>query len=342
MASKGLKEGGSGGAKKKLEMTTPTDKKKHEPRTKPLGERAGEKDKERHSNKKHLRINNAKDPRGKLDLDCLERRLLTLRKMKSAFCKMEKWEIMDLCDLVTPIFYSQPTLLDLDVPVHIVGDIHGQFSDLLRILEQGGFPPKTNYLFLGDYVDRGRASLEVIALLFIYKIRFPEHVFLLRGNHESLRINAVYGFFLECMNRFDAILYHRINEVFGYLPLAAVVGEKIFCCHGGLSPDLRDLRQVACMDRPIPEVPQEGLVCDLLWADPYMGSEWRRSDRGVSYLFGVPQLNAFLEKNNFDLLCRAHQASCCETVAGPEDKCNHCPTSRRSRKKRSLAEFDQA
>lgn len=98
---------------------------------------------------------------------------------------------------------------------------------------------------------------------------FLEHCRMLAQPERNIVYFSISPFAFRAV-RFDAILYHRINEVFGYLPLAAVVGEKIFCCHGGLSPDLRDLKQVACMDRPIPEVPQEGLVCDLLWADPYM------------------------------------------------------------------------
>lgn len=187
----------------------------------------------------------------------------------------------------------------------VSGDIHGQYYDLLRLFEYGGFPPESNYLFLGDYVDRGKQSLETICLLLAYKIKYPENFFLLRGNHECASINRIYGFYDECkrrlvilMNRFITLsiksifrynikLWKTFTDCFNCLPVAAIVDEKIFCCHGGLSPDLQSMEQIRRIMRPT-DVPDQGLLCDLLWSDPDKDTTgWGENDRGVSFTFGA-------------------------------------------------------
>ena len=164
-----------------------------------------------------------------------------------------------------------------------LGDIHGQYTDLLRLFEYGGFPPESNYLFLGDYVDRGKQSLETICLLLAYKIKYPENFFLLRGNHECASINRIYGFYDECKRRYNIKLWKTFTDCFNCLPVAAIIDEKIFCCHGGenqwlekqniwilnskclgLSPDLQTMEQIRRIMRPT-DVPDRGLLCDLLW-----------------------------------------------------------------------------
>ncbi|XP_025923629.1 serine/threonine-protein phosphatase PP1-alpha catalytic subunit, partial [Apteryx rowi] len=142
-------------------------------------------------------------------------------------------EIRGLCLKSREIFLSQPILLELEAPLKICGDIHGQYYDLLRLFEYGGFPPESNYLFLGDYVDRGKQSLETICLLLAYKIKYPENFFLLRGNHECASINRIYGFYDECKRRYNIKLWKTFTDCFNCLPIAAIVDEKIFCCHGG-------------------------------------------------------------------------------------------------------------
>jgi len=182
-----------------------------------------------------------------------------------------------------------------------------QYYDLLRLFEYGGFPPESNYLFLGDYVDRGKQSLETICLLLAYKIKYPENFFLLRGNHECASINRIYGFYDECKRRYNIKLWKTFTDCFNCLPVAAIVDEKIFCCHGGLSPDLQSMEQIRRIMRPT-DVPDQGLLCDLLWSDPdkdTMG--WGENDRGVSFTFGAEVAAKFLHKHDFDLICRAHQ-----------------------------------
>ncbi|XP_016109259.1 serine/threonine-protein phosphatase PP1-gamma catalytic subunit B isoform X2 [Sinocyclocheilus grahami] len=187
------------------------------------------------------------------------------------------------------------------------GDIHGQYYDLLRLFEYGGYPPESNYLFLGDYVDRGKQSLETICLLLAYKIKYPENFFLLRGNHECASINRIYGFYDECRRRYNIKLWKTFTDCFNCLPIAAIVDEKIFCCHGGLSPDLQSMEQIRRIMRPT-DVPDQGLLCDLLWSDPdkdVLG--WGENDRGVSFTFGAEVVAKFLHKHDLDLICRAHQ-----------------------------------
>ncbi|OPJ72395.1 serine/threonine-protein phosphatase PP1-beta catalytic subunit isoform C [Patagioenas fasciata monilis] len=220
---------------------------------------------------------------------------------------MTEAEVRGLCIKSREIFLSQPILLELEAPLKICGDIHGQYTDLLRLFEYGGFPPEANYLFLGDYVDRGKQSLETICLLLAYKIKYPENFFLLRGNHECASINRIYGFYDECKRRFNIKLWKTFTDCFNCLPIAAIVDEKIFCCHGGLSPDLQSMEQIRRIMRPT-DVPDTGLLCDLLWSDPDKDVQgWGENDRGVSFTFGADVVSKFLNRHDLDLICRAHQ-----------------------------------
>ena len=185
--------------------------------------------------------------------------------------------------------------------------MHGQYYDLLRIFEYGGFPPEANYLFLGDYIDRGKQSIETVCLLLCYKIKYPENFFLLRGNHECAQINRIYGFYDECKRRYSIKLWKVFSDVFNSLPVAAIIDEKIFCMHGGLSPELKNLEQIKNIMRPT-DVPDTGLLCDLLWSDPERGvEEYGDNDRGVSFTFGENVVRKFNSKHDIDLICRAHQ-----------------------------------
>ncbi|KAH0451564.1 hypothetical protein IEQ34_018863 [Dendrobium chrysotoxum] len=192
------------------------------------------------------------------------------------------------------VFLSQPNLLELEAPIKICGDIHGQYSDLLRLFEYGGLPPQANYLFLGDYVDRGKQSIETICLLLAYKIKYPENFFLLRGNHECASINRIYGFYDECKRRFNVRLWKVFIDCFNCLPVAALIDEKILCMHGGLSPVLKNLDQIRNIARPA-DVPDQGLLCDLLYGPILIK------------ILKADKVGEFLQKHDLDLICRAHQ-----------------------------------
>ncbi|EAY03908.1 Serine/threonine protein phosphatase PP1-gamma catalytic subunit, putative [Trichomonas vaginalis G3] len=221
---------------------------------------------------------------------------------------LTKEDIYFLCEKVTVELAKQPSLIQIPAPITVVGDIHGQYHDLLRIFDQTGYPPTKDFLFLGDYVDRGEQSIETISLLYCFKTLYPTKLYLLRGNHECLYINRVYGFFDECLMHYSIEIYKKFCDTFKYLPFAAILDQKIFCVHGGLSPDLESLDDIKSITRPI-EAPEEGLLCDLLWADPEPGiDDWTVNQRGTSVCFGLKQVDEFLKKFNFELIIRAHQA----------------------------------
>jgi len=242
------------------------------------------------------------------DVDNIIERLLEVKGSRSSkHVQLTEQEIRSLCQRAREIFHHQPILLELEAPIKICGDIHGQYFDLLRLFEYGGFPPESNYLFLGDYVDRGKQSLETICLLLAYKIKYKENFFLLRGNHECASINRIYGFYDECKRRYSIKLWKTFTECFNYLPIAAIIDDKIFCMHGGLSPDLKSMEQIRRILRPT-DVPDTGLLCDLLWSDPERDIQgWGENDRGVSFTFGPDIVSLFLKRQDLDLICRAHQ-----------------------------------
>ncbi|KAF9099608.1 serine/threonine protein phosphatase Pzh1 [Mortierella sp. AD031] len=243
-----------------------------------------------------------------MDIDDMISRLLDAGysgKVAKSVC-LKNSEILAICQAAREVLLSQPTLIELNAPVKIVGDIHGQYTDLLRLFEMCGFPPSANFLFLGDYVDRDRMSLETILLLFCYKIKYPENFFLLRGNHECANVTKVYGFYDECKRRASIKMWKAFVDVFNCLPIAAIVANKIFCVHGGLSPSLSTMADIRAIRRPT-DVPDYGLLNDLLWSDPSETAlDWEDNERGVSYCFGGSIIQKFLNKHDFDLVCRAH------------------------------------
>jgi serine/threonine-protein phosphatase PP1 catalytic subunit len=212
---------------------------------------------------------------------------------------------------VSKLFIAESNILTLSAPIFIYGDIHGQYCDLIRFLEMTGLPSKSKLLFLGDYVDRGKNSIEVLALLFSLKLQYPNHIYLLRGNHECPEINANYGFLQECKDRFGTEAYavfEAVNKCLITLPIAAVINHKIFCVHGGISPHLTNLADITKINR-MTNIPNDGLLCDLLWSDPKTDKKsWNTNDRGVSYTYNEAAINTFLTTNGLDLICRAHQA----------------------------------
>jgi len=244
----------------------------------------------------------------KLNIDSIIARLLEVRNSKPGKnVQLAETEIRGLCLKSRELFLSQPILLELEAPLKICGDIHGQYYDLLRLFEYGGFPPESNYLFLGDYVNRGQQSFEPLCLLLAYKIKFPENFFLLRGNHECASINRIYGFYDECRRRFSVKLWKQFCNTFNCLPCCAVIDDKIICMHGGLSPELSQMEQIANIARPC-DVPDTGLLCDILWADPDPSiTGWGENDRGVSFTFGGDVVRQFLRRHDLDLVVRAHQ-----------------------------------
>ncbi|PYI15182.1 Serine/threonine protein phosphatase [Aspergillus japonicus CBS 114.51] len=243
-----------------------------------------------------------------IDLDDMISRLLDAgysTKVTKTVC-LKNAEIVAICTAARELFLSQPALLELSAPVKIVGDVHGQYTDLIRLFEMCGFPPASNYLFLGDYVDRGKQSLETILLLLCYKLKYPENFFLLRGNHECANVTRVYGFYDECKRRCNIKTWKTFIDTFNCLPIAAIVAGKIFCVHGGLSPSLSHMDDIRGIARPT-DVPDYGLLNDLLWSDPAdMEEDWEPSERGVSYCFGKQVIMNFLQRHDFDLVCRAH------------------------------------
>jgi len=205
------------------------------------------------------------------------------------------------------IFEKQQNVVMVKAPVTICGDIHGQFGDLIELFRIGGQIPQTNYLFMGDYVDRGTQSVETVSYLFCLKIKYPEHITLLRGNHESIGCSQIFGFRDEVVARYgnDAV-WQTYTATFNYLPLAALVGDKILCVHGGLSPKIKTIDDIQKIDR-FHEIPHDGAMCDLMWSDPNPSPGFQPSCREAGYQFGPDVTLAFNQANGLLLTARAHQ-----------------------------------
>ena len=243
-----------------------------------------------------------------MNVDSIIEKLLSVRGNKPGKqVDLKEEEIKFLIDKSYQIIKEQKMLVELEAPLHVCGDIHGQYYDLLRIFEHCGYPGEYNYLFLGDYVDRGKQSLETICLLLCYKIKYPDKVTLLRGNHESSVTNRIYGFYDECKRRYNVKLWKSFTELFNFLPVAALIDDKILCMHGGLSPDLKSINNIIEIQITT-DIPDTGLLCDLLWSDPDKeATEYDENDRGVSVIFGEKVVTDFNKKNDLDLIIRAHQ-----------------------------------
>lgn len=213
-----------------------------------------------------------------------------------------------ICKKASELLLKESNVREIAAPVTIVGDIHGQFYDLLEMLKITGEAPETNFLFLGDFVDRGYYSVEVISYLLCLKVRYPDRVTLIRGNHESRRTTMTYGFYQECMTKYqDPKVWQYLTDLFDFMPLAALVNGEIFATHGGLSPLMHTLDQIRVINR-FQEIPYEGLICDLMWSDPEADLEgFAVSTRGASFVFGEDVADRFMQINNLSFLFRAHQ-----------------------------------
>ena len=229
-----------------------------------------------------------------------------LEDLKELKCLPER-DLKQLCEKAKEIFIEESNVQNVSAPVIICGDIHGQIYDLLELFKKGGDIPNSRYIFMGDYVDRGYNGVEVLELLLALKVKYPEHITLLRGNHESRQICFAYGFYEEITRKYgNANAWEYFTDLFDYLPLAALVEGKIFCVHGGLSPYISTVDQIRLINRKM-EIPREGVFCDLMWSDPDDIETWIISCRGAGWIYGWKVVDEFTHINGLELICRAHQ-----------------------------------
>jgi protein phosphatase len=214
-------------------------------------------------------------------------------------------EIVSLCELALEHFRCRPIVVRINRPVSIVGDIHGSFGDLVRILRAHSL--HTHYLFLGDYVDRGPFSLECIMLVFTLMLKFPDQITLLRGNHEIRKIAENYGFKQELSAEYPDVVFDAFCEAFSWMPLAAIVQNHFFCVHGGIGPQITSIAHIEGIERPILTDTSDDVKA-LLWADPSdTFSRFGESMRGHTTVYGALAVANFLQATSLHTIIRAHE-----------------------------------
>ncbi|OHS99220.1 Serine/threonine-protein phosphatase PP1 isozyme 9 [Tritrichomonas foetus] len=225
--------------------------------------------------------------------------------------------LMELAKAVGEIFKSEPIVIRSNEPIIIIGDIHGHLFDLARIFINFGFPPSQRYLFLGDLVDRGEFSTECITFIYALKYLYPNHILIIRGNHEFSLTSASGGFSDEIETIYpNCRLFNYFIDSFQYMPLSVILYNKIICVHGGPCPELQKVSQLDAIERPIPDY-ENPLICGILWSDPSFNiPSYMPSRRGTGWLFGDQALADFLEANNLSVLIRGH-----ECVSEGYEKC---------------------
>lgn len=225
--------------------------------------------------------------------------------------RFDQHYLMELTHQMMLCCAKDATVLRLSGEFIIVGDLHGNIRDLLRIFAYTNTPLNQNYLFLGDYVDRGDFSIEVLTLLYALKVKYPSKIFLLRGNHEYEDTNTYYGFKESTLAQYSQELYDEFNKSFTYMSLAAIVNNDTFCIHGGLSPLLKDIDMLEQIKKPLSAYTNNDyitLMTDLMWSDPTCDHlRYYPSPRGLGHLFGMDQVELFLRRNNLARIIRAHQ-----------------------------------
>jgi protein phosphatase len=242
--------------------------------------------------------------------------------------------VLELISRATKIVEEQPMVLRVDAPVKVFGDIHGQYQDLMRFFDlysapiegPGGDIEGLDYIFLGDYVDRGTHSLETMCLLMALKIKYPNQIHLLRGNHEDRWINSAFGFHTECITRLNEdpdnpIVFNHFNDFFDRLPLAAIINDTVLCLHGGIGSSINSISDIEKIKRPLEVIHEvtnidQQLVVDILWSDPTdsdietgIQPNSTRDPTGVGNIvkFGPDRVADFLKSNNLSLILRAHE-----------------------------------
>jgi serine/threonine-protein phosphatase PPG1 len=216
--------------------------------------------------------------------------------------------VKEICERLKEQFVEESNVVPLKAPITIVGDLHGQFYDLLEIFKIGGKLPDSNYLFLGNYINRGYFSVETISLLVCLKLRYSSRITLLRGSHECRTLTQIYGFYGECMKKYGNVqVWKYFTNLFDYFPISALIDEQILAVHGGLSQSITTIDQIRVIDR-FQEIPTEGSLTELVWADPDTEKEgFNLSPRGIGVTFGQDVFNKFLKVNKLDSLVRSNQ-----------------------------------